>query len=224
MKQHWCTTTVGADFVWRMEDVLDLYAEPYDAARPVVCFDELPYQLVDEVHPPQPAAPGRPARQDYEYVRQGTCNLCMAFQPQQGWRQVTVTTRRTAHDFAEQMRALVDEQFPDAEVIRVVLDNLNTHTPAALYQAFDAAEARRVTTKLEFHYTPKHGSWLNMVEIEWSVLARQCLHQRLPDQASVAHVVALWEKRRNASRAFVDWRFTVRDARTKLGHLYLSQP
>jgi len=207
-----------------MEDVLDLYAEPYDAERPVVCFDELPYQLVREVRAPQPPAPSRVAREDYEYARQGTCNLFMVFQPQQGWRHVTVTARRTSHDFAQQMRTLVDEQFPNAIKIRVVLDNLNTHTPAALYQAFEATEARRLTEKLEFHYTPKHGSWLNMVEIEWSVVARQCLDQRLPDQARVAQVVAVWETRRNASRATVDWRFTVRDARTKLSHLYISQP
>jgi hypothetical protein len=205
-----------------MEDVLDLYAQPYDAQRPVVCFDELPYQLVQDVVVPQPVAPGRPAREDYEYERRGTCNLFVAFQPLQGWRQVRVTARRTARDFAEQMRALVDEQFPDATVIRVVLDNLNTHTPAALYQAFDAVEARRLTQKLEFHYTPKHGSWLNMVEIELSVLARQCLDQRLPDCASVEQVVAPWQARRNAHHTTVDWRFSVHDARTKLTHLYLT--
>ncbi len=207
-----------------MEDVLNLYAEPYDAAHPVVCFDELPYQLVREVHAPQPPAPRRIAREDYEYERGGTCTLFMTFQPHQGWRHVEVTARRTAHDFAHQMRALVDEQFPEAEIIRVVLDNLNTHTPAALYQAFDAVEARRLTERLEFHYTPKHGSWLNMVEIEWSVLVRQCLDQRLPDRAAVESVVAPWEARRNAFHATVDWRFTVHDARTKLGHLYVSEP
>ncbi len=207
-----------------MEDVLDLYAEPYDAQRPVVCFDELPYQLLQDVVAPQACMPGRPAREDYEYERRGRCNLFMTFQPQQGWRHVTVTARRTAHDFAHQMRTLVDEQFPQAEVIRVVLDNLNTHTPAALYQTFAPAEARRLTEKLEFHYTPKHGSWLNMVEIEWSVLVRQCLDQRLPDQAAVEGIVVPWAARRNASRATVDWRFTVHDARTTLGHLYVSQP
>jgi transposase len=207
-----------------MEDVLDLYAEPYDTQRPVVCFDELPYQLVRDVVTPQVVAPGRPTREDYEYDRHGTCNLFMTFQPQQGWRHVEVTARRTAQDFAHQMQALVDVYFPQADVIRVVLDNLNTHTPAALYQTFAPAEARRLTEKLEFHYTPKHGSWLNMVEMEWSVLVRQCLDQRLPDQATVAHLVAQWEARRNACRATVDWRFTVHDARTKLDHLYLPQP
>jgi transposase len=207
-----------------MEDVLELYAEPYDPRRPVVCFDELPYQLREHVVPPQAAAPGQPARIDYEYARTGTCNLFMAFQPQQGWRHVAVTARRTAHDFAKQMQALVDEHFPDAAVIRVVLDNLNTHTPAALYQTFAPAEARRLTEKLEFHYTPKHGSWLNMVEIEWSVLVRQCLEQRLPNVESVQRVVAPWEVRRNACHATVDWRFSIHDARTKLDHLYLPQP
>jgi hypothetical protein len=220
VKQQWCIATVGADFVWRMEDVLDLYAQPYDAARPVVCFDELPYQLLDHVIPPEPCASGRPAREDYEYERQGTCNLFIAFQPLQGWRQVDVTERRTKHDFAEQMQQLVNVQFADAELIRVVLDNLNTHTPAALYDAFPPAEARRLTEKLEFHYTPKHGSWLNMVEIELSVLARQCLDRRLPDRATVQQVIATWVERRNAYHTTVDWRFTVHDARTKLVDLY----
>ncbi len=143
-----------------MEDVLDLYAQPYDPLRPVICFDELPYQLLRDVLAPQPCAPGRPAREDYAYAREGMCNLFMSFQPLQGWRHIDVTARRTSQDFAYQMQALVDVHFPDAEVIRVVLDNLNTHTPAALYQTFAPAEARRLTQKLEFHYTPKHGSWL----------------------------------------------------------------
>lgn len=206
-----------------MEDVLDLYAEPYAPRHPVVCFDELPYQLLDQVYPPQAAQPGQCRREDYEYIRAGTCNLFISFQPLQGWRHVDVTAQRTAADFAHQMRALVDVHFPEAERIRVVLDNLNTHTPAALYQTFPPTEARRLTEKLEFHYTPKHGSWLNMVEIELSVLARQCLDQRLPDRVSVAQVVTPWEARRNASRATVDWRFRVQDARTKLSELYPSQ-
>lgn len=206
-----------------MEDVLDLYAEPYDPQRPVVCFDELPYQLLGHVHAPQPCQPGQPRREDYEYARTGTCNLFISFQPLEGWRHVEVTAQRTARDFAYQMQALVDVRFPQAERIRVVLDNLNTHTPAALYQTFPAAEARRLTEKLEFHYTPKHGSWLNMVEIELSVLVRQCLDQRLPDRASVERVVAAWEARRNASRATVDWRFRVQDARTRLAELYPPQ-
>jgi transposase len=207
-----------------MEDVLELYAEPYDAQRPVVCFDELRYQVLQDVVVPQACTPGRPAREEYEYDRRGTCNLFMTFQPQQGWRHVAVTARRTAQDFAHQMQALVDEHVPSADVSRVVLDNLNTQTPAALYQTFAPAEARRLTETLQFHYTPKHGSWLNMVEIEWSVLVRQWLDQCLPNQAAVEGVVARWETRRNASGATVDWRCTVHDARTKLGHLYLSQP
>ncbi len=216
--------SVGADFVWRMEDVLDLYAEPYDPQRPVVCFDELPYPLHDHIIAPQPSATGRVAREDYEYKRMGTCNLCMSVQPLQGWRQVDVTERRTSQDFAYQMRALVDEQFPDATVIRVVRDNVHTHTPAALYQTFAPDEARRLTQKLEFHYTPKHGSWLNMGEIAWSVFVRHCLDQRLPDRATVQQVATSWAERRNSYRTSVDWRFTVHDARTKLVDLYSPSP
>jgi transposase len=203
-----------------MEDVLDLYAEPYNPCRPVVCFDELPYQLLDQITAAQPCAPGRPAREDYQDQREGTCNLFMSFQPLQGWRQVDVTAQRTSRDFAYHMQALVDVHFPDAERICVVLDNLNTHTPAALYQTFAPAEARRLTQKLEFHYTPKHGSWLNMVEIEWSILVRQCLARRLPNRETVQEGVTSWTARRNQYRTSVDWRFTIRDARTKLVDLY----
>lgn len=203
-----------------MEDVLDLYAEPYDPKRPVVCFDERPYQLLEDKQPPVPLKPGRPRRVDYEYERHGSCNLFLVFQPLRGWRQVTVTERRTGEEFARQMKALVDDCFAEAEVIRVVLDNLNTHTPAALYQAFPAEEARRLTRKLEFHYTPKHGSWLNMAEIEFSVLTRQCLQRRLPDLDGVCREVKAWEKTRNAAQATVEWRFTTADARLKLHRLY----
>jgi hypothetical protein len=157
-----------------MEDLLDLYAEDFEPLRPVVCFDELPYQLVAETCLPLPLRPGRPIRYDYEYRRNGTCNLFMFFQPLAGWRHVEVTEQRTKRDFAYRMKDLVDVHFPDAEVIRVVLDNLNTHSPAALYEVFEPQEARRIVRKLEFHYTPKHGSWLNMAEIEISVLDRQC--------------------------------------------------
>jgi DDE superfamily endonuclease len=203
-----------------MEDVLDLYAEPYDRPSPVVCFDESPDQLVSEVRQPLPVAPGRPARSDYEYRRMGTCNLLMLLQPLAGWRQVEVTARRTAQDFAQCMRALVDEHFPQAELISVVLDHLNTHTPAALYATFPSAEARRLVRKLDFRYTPKHGSWLNMAELELAVLDGQCLDRRLPNPESVRREVAAWEAARHAAKATVQWQFTVAKARTKLRHLY----
>lgn len=205
-----------------MEDVLDLYAEQYDPARPVVCFDELPYQMVAETRLPLPATPGKPTRYDYEYRRMGTCNLFACFEPQAGRRHVTVTERRTSGDFAEAMRRLVDEQYPQAQEIRVVLDNLNTHTGAALYQAFAPAEARRILRKLKFHYTPKHGSWLNQVEIEWSVLTRQCLDRRIGEIETLRQEVGTWEKGRNASQATVNWRFGVDEARVKLARLYPS--
>lgn len=205
-----------------MEDLLDLYAEPYDPKRPVVCFDERPTQLVRETRQPLPAQPGRPQRFDYDYQRNGTANLFIVFQPLAGWRHIEVSERRTKLDFAGQMQALVDEHFPQAERIRVVLDNLNTHTPAALYEAFAPAEARRILRKLEFHDTPKHGSWLNMVEIELSVLARPCLHRRLPDRATPQLEGSAWEQWRNTEQAKVEWRFTTADARTKLKRLYPS--
>jgi DDE superfamily endonuclease len=222
LKEQWCIPTVSAEYVWRMEDVLDLYAAPDEPLRPQVCFDELPYQLVSEVRTPLPAAPGQVERYDYEYHREGTCNLFVVFAPQRGWRHAAVTERRTAVDFAGQMKWLVDEAFPEAEVIRVVLDNLSTHTPAALYEAYEAAEARRIVEKLEFHYTPKHGSWLNMVEIELGVLSRQCLERRLGSIERVRQEVAAWEQQRNAARARVNWRFKITDARIKLSHLYPS--
>jgi len=203
-----------------MEDILDLYAQPYDPARPVVCVDERPSVLRSEVRPPLPAKAGRPKRIDSQYARQGSCCLFMSFQPLQGWRQVEVRARRTSQDFAQWMKQLVDEQFPKAQVIRVVLDNLNTHTPAALYQTFEPQEARRLTEKLEFHYTPKHGSWLNMAEIEWSVLVRQCLNRRIPDAQRMAGEVSAWEQRRNEQQATVHWRFTTDKARCKLQRLY----
>ncbi len=205
-----------------MEDVLELYAEPYDPQRPVVCFDERPCQLVSEVRTPVPARPGRPRRYDYEYRREGTANLFLHFEPLGGWRHVEVTERRTAHDFARQMQALVDVHFPRAERIRVVLDNLNTHTPWALYQAFGPAEARRLILKLDFHYTPKHGSWLNMAEIELSILSRQCLDRRIPSSNALRREIKPWETDRNHKKAKVDWRFTVNDARITLNRLYSS--
>jgi hypothetical protein len=203
-----------------MEDVLDLYAEAPDPRRPRVCFDERPVQLVAETRQPVTAAPGRPARVDYEYKRNGTANLFLAFCPEAGWRRVDVTDRRTTADCAEQMRKLVDEDFPDAEAVRLVVDNLNTHSPAALYATFPPAEAHRIARKLEFHYTPKHGSWLNQAELEFSVLARQCLDRRIPDAADLRTQTAAWTTARNAARATVAWRFTTTDARTKLSRLY----
>jgi hypothetical protein len=205
-----------------MEDLLDLYAEPLDPKRPVVGFDETSKQLVAETRTPLPMEPGRPERVDYEYERNGTANLFVLCQPLAGWRHVEVTDRRTKHDFALQMRALVDVHCPAAELIRVVLDNLNTHTPAALYEAFPPAEARRILRKLEFHYTPVHGSWLNMAELEFSMLGRQCLGRRIPDRDTLATEVAAWEVARNEQRATIRWQFTVEDARRKLHRLYPS--
>jgi hypothetical protein len=205
-----------------MEDILALYAEPYNRRYPVVCFDESPDQLVSEVRQPLPVAPGRPARYDYEYRREGTCNLFLFFQPLAGWRHVEVTERRTARDFAQCRKALVESYFPKAALISVVLDNLNTHTPAALYEAFPPAEARRILSKLDLRYTPKHGSWLNMAEVEFAVLAKQCLDRRLPDQNRVRREVGAWEAGRNAAKATVHWQFTTAKARTRLRRLYPS--
>ena len=207
-----------------MEDVLDLYAEPYDPRRPKVNFDEKSVQLIAEKRQPLPAQPGQVARYDYEYARNGTANLFVFCEPQVGWRHVAVTERRTMHDFAHQMQWLVDEQYPEAEMIRLVLDQLNTHKPASLYEAFAPEEARRIRRKLEFHFTPKHGSWLNMAEIELSVLQRQCLDHRLPDVPTLTRALTAYEARRNEERAMIDWRFTAQDARIKLHRLYPSQP
>ena len=214
--------TVSPEFVWRMEDVLELYAEPYDPAYPVVCFDESPYQLISETRVPVATKPGKRRRIDYEYKREGTCNLFMFFQPLGGWRHVKVTERRTAQDWAHCMQDLVDSHFPDAVLISVVQDNLNTHTPAALYEAFAPAEARRIISKLDFRYTPKHGSWLNMAECELAVLIGQCLDQRIPNMSTVRHKTTAWEQRRNTAKATVNWRFTSDAARTKMQPLYPS--
>lgn len=206
-----------------MEDVLDLYAEPYDAKRPKVNFDETSKQLIQETRLRLPAAAGKLERYDYEYKRNGTRNLFVMVEAQAGWRHFAITQRRTKVDFAEQMRWLVDERYPDAEVIRVVLDQLNTHKVASLYEAFEPAEARRIAKKLEFHYTPKHGSWLNMAEIELSILQRQCLDRRIGDEATLKQEVATHEQRRNAEQAQIDWRFSISDARVKLHRLYPSR-
>ena len=205
-----------------MEDVLDLYAEPYDPAKPTVCFDETSKQLIGETRPAWPARPGQVARYDYEYERCGTRNLFMFFEPLAGWRHLQVTQHRTHQDFAHCMQWLVDEAYPDAEVIRVVLDNLNTHTVAALYATFEAAEANRLRHRLEFHYTPKHGSWLNMAEIEFSIFARQAWPGYVPDEQTLKHNVQALETERNATHATVNWLFTSQDARGKLHRLYPS--
>lgn len=220
MKKKWVIPSVGAEFVWRMEDVLDVYARPYDPKRPQVCFDELPVQLIAETRRPLPSKPGQPERFDYEYKRNGTRNLFLFFQPLAGWRHVLITEHRTKIDYAQAMRHLVDDLFPEAAVVVVVQDNLNTHTPAALYEAFEPAEAKRILDRLEFHYTPKHGSWLNMVEIELSVLSEQCLDRRIPDDEALRREVKAWETERNERRATVNWRFGTSDARVKLERLY----
>ena len=203
-----------------MEDVLDVYARPYDPHRPQVCFDEHPMQLIAETRLPLPAKPGQPERYDYEYKRNGTRNLFMFFEPLGGWRHVKVTAQRTKLDFAECMRDLVDDFFPDADKIVLVLDNLNTHTPASLYEAFEPVEAKRILDRLEFHYTPKHGSWLDMAEIEIGVLIEQCLDDRIPDEETLCCEIAAWQQTRNDQRATVNWQFTTTDARTKLKRLY----
>jgi DDE superfamily endonuclease len=203
-----------------MEDVLDVYTQPYDPAYPQVCMDELSKQLVGETRVPVPPAPGQVARIDYEYVRLGVANLFIFFEPLAGWRHLEVTARRTKRDWAYAIRDLVDVYYPDALKIRLVLDNLNTHVGGALYEAFPPQEARRLLARLEIHYTPKHGSWLNMAESELSILARQCLDRRIADPATLAREVAAWEARRNSAQATMDWRFTTAEARIKLAHLY----
>jgi len=205
-----------------MEDVLDLYAEPYDAKRPTVGFDETSKQLIAETRAPLPAAAGRPERYDYEYSRQGVRNLFLCCEPQRGYRHVEVTEQRTMRDFAHQMKWLVEVGYPEAEVIRVVLDNLNTHRAASLYETFAPEEARRILRKLEFHYTPKHGSWLNIAEIELSVFSRQCLDRRIGDEETLEREVKKLAEERNAACARIEWRFTTEDARRKLHRLYPS--
>jgi DDE superfamily endonuclease len=207
-----------------MEDVLDLYAEPYDPTRPTVTFDETSKQLIGETRQPLPPRPGQVARYDYEYKRNGTRNIFLVCEPQAGWRHVEVTAQRTMQNFAHQMKWLVDERYPEAEVIRVVLDNLNTHKPGSLYETFAPAEAHRLCQKLEFHYTPKHGSWLNMAEIELSVFARQCLQRRIATEVTLKRELAAVEATRNAAQAKIHWQFTTPQAREKLAHLYPSNP
>jgi transposase len=219
-RDMWCIPKVDGAFVACMEDVLDLYAEPADPKRPVVCFDESPVQLIGETREPVPAAPGQPARYDYEYKRNGTANLFVFIDAHRSWRKVKVTDQRTAIDFAHCMRELVDVHYVTADLIRVVMDNLSTHTAGALYEAFPAPEAHRLLKRLEFHYTPKHASWLNMVEIEIGVLRTQCLDRRIGDRKQLVSEVAAWEQRRNASGARINWMFTTDRAREKLARAY----
>lgn len=210
----------NAEFVAAMEDVLEVYHRPYDPQRPVVCFDEASKQLIKETRTPISMAPGRPATSDYEYERNGTANLFMMFEPLAGRRHVKVTERRTAVDYAYAVRELVDVHYPDVKIIVLVQDNLNTHKPASLYEAFPPEEARRIIEKLEIHYTPKHGSWLDMAETELSILSRQCLDRRIPDRLTLTTEVCAWESGRNQAECKVDWQFTTEDARIKLKRLY----
>ena len=220
---QWCIPPeANADFVCAMEDVLDVYQRPYDDAHPLIGMDESSKQLVKEVRSPLPGQPGKPEKYDAEYERNGVSNLFLFFEPLTGKRYVNVTEQRTAVDWAQQIQQLVDIRYPHAERLTLVMDNLNTHVGASLYKAFAPQEARRLLDKLEIHYTPKHGSWLNMAELELSVLSRQCLDRRIPDQATLEQEVKAWEARRNASPAPVKWRFTTTDARIKLKRLYPS--
>jgi hypothetical protein len=218
----WCIPpTQSAEFVARMEDVLEVYQRPHDPGRPVVCLDETSKQLIGEVREPLPPRPGEVERYDGEYVRNGTANLFLAFEPLAGWRQARVTDHRCRRDWATFVKGLVDERYKDAATIVLVMDQLNTHTPASLYEAFPPEEARRLAARLEIHHTPKHGSWLNMAEIELSVLARN-LPQRVADRAELERQVAAWERRRDEAGVKADWRFTTADARIKLRRLYPS--
>jgi transposase len=219
-KDMWCIPQVDGEYVARMEDVLDLYAEEPDPKHPVVCFDESPTQLIGEVRQPIPAEPGQLERYDCEYKRNGTANLFILLDAHRSWRKVKVTDRRAAEDFAACMRELTDVHFPEAERIRVVLDNLSTHSAGSLYQAFPPCEAHRVLRRLEFHHVPKHASWLNMVEIEIGVLRSQCLDRRIATQEQLVSEIAAWERQRNASRARIKWMFTTEKARAKMGRAY----
>ena len=221
-KKQWCIPEADAEFVANMEDVLDVYETPYDPKHPQVCFDETNKQLVEEKRQPLPARPGQVERHDYEYRRNGTRNLFMFFEPLAEYRHVEVTERRTFQDFGRCMKWLVDEAYPEAEYIRLVLDNLNTHRPAALYETYCPAEANRILKRLRFHYTPKHGSWLNMAEIEFSVFSRQCLNRRIPDEETLKQEIAALEAERNNLHRTVNWQFTSENARVKLRRLYPS--
>lgn len=210
----------NGEYVARMEDVLDVYERPHDVAAPVVCMDEMPVQLLKETRVPIPAEPGHPRRVDYEYERNGTANIFMFVEPLAGWRQTLVTERRTAVDWAIALRDLVDSRYADARVIVLIMDNLNTHTLGSLYEAFPPAEARRVAKRLEIHYTPKHGSWLNIAENELSALSRQCLARRIGTINDLGSEVQAWNETRNTNEVQVHWRFTIDQARIKLRNVY----
>jgi hypothetical protein len=217
----WCIPPkANAAFVCQMEDVLEVYKLPYDAKRPLICMDEMPKQLLADKREPIASQAGTPARQDYEYQRNGVADLFMLFEPLQGKRFVEVTEKRRKVEWATVMKQLSDVQYPQAEKIIVVLDNLNTHSPSAFYETFEPEEARRLVERFEFHFTPKHGSWLNMAEIELSALVRQCLDRRLPDIETLTDEVQTWQQQRNDEVVKVLWQFTTTDARTKLKHLY----
>ena len=203
-----------------MEDVLDVYERPYDPARPVVCLDETSRQLLADARPPLPPRPGQPARRDPEYVRGGVANLFLATEPQRGWREILVSEQRTCLDWVRCVKHLADVRYPEAERILLVMDQLNTHSPASLYAAFPPAEAKRLADRIEIRHTPKHGSWLNIAEVELAILERQCLRRRIPDRDALAAEVAAWAEHRNAAASRVDWQFTTADARTKLRRLY----
>ncbi len=221
LKKRYCIPPqANAAFVCQMEEVLEVYQRPYDPRRPLVCMDEIPQQLLTNVREPLPMEPGCPLREDYEYERNGVSNLFLFFEPLAGKRYIQVSERRTKVDWAYAMRYLADELYPDAELIVVVMDNLNTHGPASFYEAFEPAEAQRLRERFEFHYTPKHGSWLNMAEIELSALVRTCLNRRIPDQTTLHQEAQAWADERNRKAVRVDWRFTTADARIKLKRLY----
>jgi hypothetical protein len=220
LKKRWCIGKLTGDFLWHMEDILDLYEQPYDAKRPTVCFDERPCQLVGDVVVPLPMEPGKPKREDHEYQRRGTCCLFVAFEPHQGQRFLQVRDRRTRVDYAHFMKELAERWYPEAEKVRLVQDNLNTHSGGSFYEAFPGEEAFALDQRFEYHYTPKKGSWLNMAEIELSALAKQCLDRRIEDKERLVQELATLEKERNRMKATVRWRFTKHAARQKFRRFY----
>lgn len=220
MKKRWCIGKLTSDFLWHMEDVLNLYEQSYDPKQPILCFDERPCQLVEDVLAPLPMAPGKPKREDYEYERKGTCCIFVAFEPHTGQRFLQERERRTKVDYAQFMRELVEKHYPEAERIRLVQDNLNTHSAGSFYEAFSGEEAFALAQKFEYHHTPKKGSWLNMAEIELSVVARQCLDRRIGDRGKLDQELKALEEERNHKRATVRWRFTKREAREKFHKFY----